>query len=123
MELQGADLRRPRPGRIVPSGDAQPMAPMKKVAHTLRRHRQPILNRFVAKGRYNCGIIEGLNAVVQLRFRKAPPSTRQKRCMWCCITHLATSPNENSPTDFAEAARKMVYAPVRYAIVDCVVAA
>ena len=45
--------------------------PIKTVARSLRKHRQLILNWFVAKKKYNAGIVEGLNAIVKLRFRKA----------------------------------------------------
>ena len=45
--------------------------PIKKVARSLRQHRELILNWFRAKKQYNSGIVEGLNANVKLRFRKA----------------------------------------------------
>lgn len=45
--------------------------PLKKVARSLRQHRPLILNWFAAKKQYNAGIVEGLNANVKLRFRKA----------------------------------------------------
>ena len=45
--------------------------PIKKVARSLREHRQLILNWFVAKRQYNADIVEGLNTLVKLRFRKA----------------------------------------------------
>jgi transposase len=45
--------------------------PLKKVARSLREHRQLILNWFAAKKQYNAGIVEGLNANAKLRFRKA----------------------------------------------------
>ncbi|MCE9591425.1 MAG: ISL3 family transposase [Planctomycetes bacterium] len=45
--------------------------PIKKVARSLRGHREPILNWFRAKKLYNSGIVEGLNGLVKLRFRKA----------------------------------------------------
>lgn len=45
--------------------------PLKQVARSLRRHRPLILNWFVAKKKYNSGIVEGLNANVKLGFRKA----------------------------------------------------
>lgn len=45
--------------------------PVKKVARSLREHRELILNWFRAKKLYNSGIIEGLNLLVKLRFRKA----------------------------------------------------
>ena len=47
------------------------LEPLKKVARSLRRHRELILNWFRAKKRYNSGIVEGMNTVVKLRFRKA----------------------------------------------------
>tara|TARA_Y100000310_G_C20320829_1_gene640672 strand:- start:61 stop:717 length:657 start_codon:yes stop_codon:yes gene_type:complete len=47
------------------------LEPLKVVAKSLRKHRQLILNWFVAKKQYNAGIVEGLNANVKLRFRKA----------------------------------------------------
>ena len=45
--------------------------PMKKVAGTLRRHRELILNWFRAKGAISAGIVEGLNANAKLTMRKA----------------------------------------------------
>lgn len=45
--------------------------PLKRVARSLRTHREPILNWFRAKKQYNSGIVEGKNSRVKLRFRKA----------------------------------------------------
>ena len=45
--------------------------PIKKVARSLREHRELILNWFRAKRQYNSGVVEGLNTLVKLRFRKA----------------------------------------------------
>jgi len=45
--------------------------PMKKVAGTLRRHRQLILNWFEAKGAISAGIVEGFNNKVKLTTRKS----------------------------------------------------
>jgi len=47
------------------------LEPLKKVAKSLRKHRELILNWYRAKKLYNCGIVEGLNLQVKLRFRKA----------------------------------------------------
>ena len=47
------------------------LEPMKKVARTLRRHRELILNWFRAKGELSSGIVEGLNNKVKLTTRKA----------------------------------------------------
>jgi len=45
--------------------------PMKKVAKTLRRHRELILNWFRAEGSISAGIVEGLNNKAKLTIRKA----------------------------------------------------
>jgi transposase len=45
--------------------------PMKKVAKTLRRHRELILNWFLAEGAISAGIAEGLNNKAKLTMRKA----------------------------------------------------
>jgi transposase len=45
--------------------------PMKKVAKTLRRHRELILNWFRAEGAISAGIVEGLNNKAKLAMRKA----------------------------------------------------
>jgi transposase len=47
------------------------LEPIKKVARSLRQHRELILNWFRAKRQYNAGIVEAMNANVKLRFRKA----------------------------------------------------
>ena len=45
--------------------------PMKRVAKTLRRHRDLILNWFRAEGAISAGIVEGLNNKAKLTMRKA----------------------------------------------------
>jgi len=47
------------------------IAPMKKVAGSLRRHRPLILNWFRAKGTLSAGVVEGLNNKAKLTTRKA----------------------------------------------------
>lgn len=47
------------------------LAPMKKVARTLRRHEELILNWFRAKGLFSSGMVEGFNYNVKLTMRKA----------------------------------------------------
>jgi len=44
---------------------------MKKVARTLRNHRELILNWFWAKGALSLGIIEGFNNKVKLTTRES----------------------------------------------------
>jgi transposase len=45
--------------------------PMKKVAKTLRKHRELLLNWFRAKGTISSGVVEGLNNKVKLTTRKS----------------------------------------------------
>jgi transposase len=45
--------------------------PMKKIAKTLRGHRQLILNYFHAKKQFSSGVVEGLNNKAKLTMRKA----------------------------------------------------
>jgi transposase len=47
------------------------LEPMKKVACTLRNHRQLILNWFEARGTVSAGVVEGMNNKVKLTTRKA----------------------------------------------------
>jgi transposase len=47
------------------------LEPIKKVARSLRHHKESILNWFRAKKQFNAGIVEGFNGRVKLRFRKA----------------------------------------------------
>ena len=47
------------------------LEPMKKVARTLRKHRELILNWFRAKGTLSSGVVEGFNNKVKLTTRKA----------------------------------------------------
>ena len=45
--------------------------PLKKQAKTLRKHRELILNWFIAKKEFNSGIVEGFNCNAKLAIRKA----------------------------------------------------
>ena len=47
------------------------LEPRKKVARSLRKHRQLILNWFEARKQYSSGIVEGMNANVKLGFKRA----------------------------------------------------
>lgn len=47
------------------------LEPMKKVARSLREHRELILNWFRARGEISAGIVEGLNNKLKLTLRKA----------------------------------------------------
>ena len=45
--------------------------PMKKVARTLEKHGELILNWFTAKGTISAGIVEGFNYNVKLTMKKS----------------------------------------------------
>jgi transposase len=45
--------------------------PMKKIANTLRGHRELILNYFRAKKQFSSGVVEGLNNKAKLTMRKS----------------------------------------------------
>jgi len=45
--------------------------PMKKMARTIRGHRELILNWFEAEGTISAGIVEGLNNKLKVTFRRA----------------------------------------------------
>jgi transposase len=47
------------------------LEPMKKVASTLRRHRELILNYFRARKAFSSGIVEGLNNKAKVTMRKS----------------------------------------------------
>jgi len=47
------------------------LEPMKKVARTLRNHRELLLNWFRAKGAFLSGVVEGFNCKVKLTTRKS----------------------------------------------------
>ena len=51
--------------------DASKIEPMKKMAKTLRDHRDLILNWFRAEGAVSAGTVEGLNNKAKLTIRKA----------------------------------------------------
>jgi transposase len=44
---------------------------MKKVAHTLRRHRELLLNYFKARKLFSSGIVEGLNNKAKVTMRRS----------------------------------------------------
>ncbi len=45
--------------------------PMKKVAKTIRKHKELILNWFRAKKAFSCGVVEGLNNKVKVTMRRS----------------------------------------------------
>jgi hypothetical protein len=62
------------------------LAPMKKVARMLRRHRSLLLNWFRARGQISAGSVEGLNNKAKLTTRKAY-GFRSYRCIEIALYH------------------------------------
>ncbi|MEI6703395.1 MAG: transposase [Deltaproteobacteria bacterium] len=47
------------------------LAPLKKVARSLKSHRRLLLNYFEAAKQYSSGVVEGLNAKVKLTLKRS----------------------------------------------------
>ena len=76
--------------------------PMKKVARTLRTHRDLILNYFRARKEFSSGVIEGLNNKAKVTMRKSY-GFRTFRVTELALYHsLASCLSRNSPTDFSD---------------------
>ena len=69
--------------------------PLKKVARTLRAHRELILNYFRARKEFSSGVIEGLNNKVKVTMRKSYGSGRSAPPNSPYIIHLANYPSRN----------------------------
>lgn len=74
--------------------------PMKKVAKTLRRHRDLILNWFHAHGTISAGIVEGLNNKVKLAMRKAYGFRSEKAIKMALYHQLGSLPEPESTHRF-----------------------
>jgi transposase len=74
--------------------------PMKKVAKTLRSHRELILNWFKAKKAFSSGVVEGLNNKVKLTIRKSY-GFRTFKCTEIALYHvLGNLPEPKLPHRF-----------------------
>ena len=62
------------------------LKPMKKVAKTLRNHKELILNWFYAKGELSSGPVEGLNNKAKLAIKKAY-CFRTLNCLQIALYH------------------------------------
>ena len=73
---------------------------MKKVARSLRGHRDLILNWFRAKGTVSAGSVEGLNNKAKLTTRKAY-GFRTYEAIEIALYHtLGDLPSQTSPHEF-----------------------
>jgi hypothetical protein len=74
--------------------------PMKKIARSLRQHRELILNYFRAHKLLSSGVVEGLNNKAKVTMRKSYGfrTFRVLELALYHITHLASCPSRNPPT-------------------------
>jgi hypothetical protein len=72
--------------------------PMKKIARSLRQHRELILNYFRAQKLISSGVVEGLNNKAKVTMRKSYGFAPTGYWNWPSITHLASCPSRNQPT-------------------------
>jgi transposase len=76
------------------------IAPMKKVACTLRKHQQLILNWFKAKGTISAAVVEGLNNKVKLTMRKAYGFRTEKAIAIALYHNLGALPEPEFTHEF-----------------------
>jgi transposase len=73
------------------------LKPMKKQARSIRKHKQLILNWFIAKKQFSSGIVEGLNTKIKLATKKAY-GFRTFHCFEIAIFHQLGGLNEPPDT-------------------------
>jgi len=76
--------------------------PMKKIARSLRQHRELILNYFRAQKLLSSGVVEGLNNKAKVTMRKATGSEHSESSNSRSITHLQNCLSRNPPTIFSD---------------------
>ena len=75
---------------------------MKKIARSLRQHRELILNYFRAQKLLSSGVVEGLNNKAKVTMRKSYGSAPSAASNSRSITHLAYFPSPNQPKIFSD---------------------
>jgi len=76
--------------------------PMKKIARSLRQHRELIVNYFRAQKLLSSGVVEGLNNKAKVTMRKSYGFAPSALSNSPSITHLASSQSPNQPTSFSD---------------------
>jgi transposase len=71
---------------------------MKKIARSLRQHRELILNYFRAGKLISSGVVEGLNNKAKVTMRKSYGLRTYQVLERPSTTHLASCPSLNPPT-------------------------
>jgi hypothetical protein len=71
---------------------------MKRIARSLRQHRELILNYFRAQKLLSSGVVEGLNNKAKVTMRNSTDFGPSVSSNSPSITHLASCPSRNPPT-------------------------
>ena len=80
--------------------------PLKKIARSLRQHRELILNYFRAQKLLSSGVVEGLNNKAKVTMRNPTGSGPSAASNSPCTTHLASCPSPSPPTNFSDEPKK-----------------
>jgi transposase len=75
---------------------------MKKIARSLRQHRELILNYFRAQKLISSGVVEGLNNKAKVTLRRSYGFRNYRVLELASITHLASCLSRNSPIDSSD---------------------
>jgi hypothetical protein len=78
---------------------------MKKIARSLRKHRELILNYFQAQKLISSGVVEGLNNKAKVTVRKSTDFAPTGYSKWPFITRLGSCRSPNQPTIPSEESR------------------
>jgi transposase len=74
----------------------------KKIARSLRQHRELILNYFRAQKLLSSGVVEGLNNKAKVTMRNPTGSAPSAASNSRSTTHLANCPSPNQPMNFSD---------------------
>jgi hypothetical protein len=77
---------------------------MKKIARTLRTHRELLLNYFKAKKQFSSGVVEGLNNKAKVTMRDRMASAPFASWNSPSITRLASSQSPSAPMNSSDEA-------------------
>jgi transposase len=83
---------------MVQADHALRIEPMKKIARSLRQHRELILNYFRAGKLISSGVVEGLNNKAKVTMRKSYGVRTYRVLELPPTTHLASCQSQNQPT-------------------------
>lgn len=85
---------------IGPRISREALTDMKKIARSLRQHRELILNYFRAQKLISSGVVEGLNNKAKVTMRRSYGFRTYRALELAFITRLASCLSPNLPTNF-----------------------